>query len=423
MRDFLIDLQSLFANTSARYELLLIAILVGVAFALARRVGRHVRGMQGDLQYAGLRRLAFPLIGVLLLGVARFAADHSGWSLHLVGVATRLLIALALVRIVVYALRRAFAPSGWLANFERSIAAMIWLVVALDALGLLPDLIQWLDGYSLMIGKSRLTLWSVMHGAVTVMAALILALWIGGLLEARLMAASIDRSVQVVLSRAVKALLVFVAVLVGASLAGLDLTTLSVFSGALGVGLGLGMQRIASNYVAGFIILLDRSIRIGDIIQVGSEQRGEVKQITTRYTVVRALNGIHYIVPNEALVSSVVQNETYIDTRTRGSLRVQVGYNADVDRAIAIMEELARAQPRVIADPAPSASLISFDDSGITLELGFWVSDPLKGTGGIRSDIGRELLRRFRTESIEIPFPQREVRIIGQGEAASGSAA
>ncbi|MFT4171824.1 MAG: mechanosensitive ion channel [Rhodocyclaceae bacterium] len=419
MQDVWTDTVALMTQEATRHELLLIVVLLGSALLVARYIGQRVRHQPDELHSAGLRRLAFPLFGVLFLGVARFAAEHAGWSLKFAGIATRLLVALAIVRIVVFALRRAFSPSGWLANFERSIAALIWLVVALDAVGLLPDIIHWLDGYSLMVGKSRLTLWSVMHGAVTVLGALIMALWIGGLLEARLMAASFDTSVQVVLSRAIKALLVFVAVLVGASMAGLDLTTLSVFSGALGVGLGLGMQRIASNYVAGFIILLDRSIRIGDIIQVAAEQRGEVRQITTRYTVVRALTGIHYILPNESLISSVVQNDTFVDTRARATLRLQVGYTADVERAIAIMEELARAQPRVIAAPAPAASLVSFDDSGISLELSFWVADPLNGTGGIRSDIGRALLQRFRQEGIEIPFPQREVRIIGTPPATA----
>jgi small-conductance mechanosensitive channel len=419
MQDFWTNTQTLFAQEATRHELLLILLLVGGASLLARYIGQRLKHQPDELHSAGLRRLAFPLFGVLFLGVARFAAEHTGWSLRFVGIATRLLIALAIVRIVVFALRRAFAPSSWLANFERSIAVLIWLVVALDVIGLLPDIIHWLDGYSLMVGKSRLTLWSVMHGAVTVLGALIAALWIGGLIEARLMAASFDTSVQVVLSRAVKALLVFVAVLIGATMAGLDLTTLSVFSGALGVGLGLGMQRIASNYVAGFIILLDRSIRIGDIIQVAAEQRGEVRQITTRYTVVRALTGIHYILPNESLISSVVQNDTFIDTRARATLKLQVGYTADVERAIAIMEELARAQPRVIDHPPPTALLVSFDDSGITLELGFWVADPLNGTGGIRSNIGRALLQRFREEGIEIPFPQREVRILGTPPTAA----
>jgi small-conductance mechanosensitive channel len=216
----------------------------------------------------------------------------------------------------------------------------------------------------------------------------------------------------VVASRLLKALLALVAVLVALSLVGIDLTVLSVFSGALGVGLGLGLQRIASNYVSGFIILLDHSLTIGDMITV-DKYYGAVSQINTRYTVIKALDGTETIVPNEMLVSSPVINHSYTDRKVRVVVKVSVAYESDVDRALQVLVEAARGQPRVLAEPAPAAFITGFGADGIDLEVGFWIHDPEEGTLGVRSAIARVLLQRFKEERIEIPFPQRDIRISG----------
>jgi small-conductance mechanosensitive channel len=274
----------------------------------------------------------------------------------------------------------------------------------------LPDIIDWLESYSLHIGKAHISMWQILQGLTTVIITVITALWLGGIVENRLQAAqSLDSSLRVVFSRIIKAVLLFIAVLLGMSLVGLDITTLSVFGGALGVGLGLGMQKIASNYVSGFIILLDRSIRIGNLIQVGTDTRGEVLQITTRYTVLRGGNGTHFIVPNELLVSAVVQNETFTRPRMRIAIVVPVAYGQDTEKALQILEEAAKAEPRVLAEPAPRACLAEFADIGIKLELGVWIEDPIQGTLGVRSNIQRAALARFVAEGIEMPQPQRAV--------------
>jgi small-conductance mechanosensitive channel len=255
-------------------------------------------------------------------------------------------------------------------------------------------------------------LWHLLQGIAAVLVTVLLALWAAGAIEARLNAATgLDGNLRVVFARLSKALLILLAVLIGLPMVGIDLTTLSVFGGALGVGLGLGLQRIASNYVSGFIILLDNSIRIGNVISVGND-RGEVTRITTRYTVVRNITGVEAIVPNELLVGSVVQNESYSDPRVRVALPVQVAYDSDLDCAMAIMAAAASAQPRVLADPAPAVLLAAFADSGINLELGFWVADPQNGTGQLRSDINLAIWREFKQAGISIPFPQRELRIL-----------
>ncbi|MBI4995367.1 MAG: mechanosensitive ion channel [Rhodocyclales bacterium] len=361
----------------------------------------------------GLKRVAFPLSALLLVLVARplLAQWH---HVNLLSLAVPLLSSLALIRSVFFVLRLSFS-GPWLASFERTFAAFAWGMVALYITGLLPDLIALLESVSFTVGKQRLDLWMILQGIATVLATLLLALWVGGTVEGRLMTApGLDSNLRIVFARLVKAVLVVLAVLIALPVVGLDLTTLSVFGGALGVGLGFGLQKIAANYVSGFIILLDRSIRIGDLISVGTD-RGQVTRITTRYTVIKGMSGVEAIVPNEVLVGSVVQNESYTDTRVRLTLPVQVAYGSDLERAMALMVEAAVAQVRVLSDPPPKAFVMAFADSGINLELGFWVGDPEEGTQQLRSDINLAIWRAFQAAGIEIPFPQREVRIVGKG--------
>lgn len=389
-----------------------------LCLAIAIFVDRQVRG-RGEAAgrawrfgQGGLQRLAFPVVALLLVLVA-LPLLRRWFPTHLLALAVPLLASLAVIRIVFYVLRQTFGSSGWLASFERVFALLVWGVVALYITGLLPDLIDMMEGVGFPVGKQKLNLWLVLQGLVTVLATLLVALWVNGLVEARLMSAvDLDTNLRVVFSRLSKALLIMLAVLIGLPLVGIDLTTLSVFGGALGVGLGFGLQKIASNYVSGFIILLDRSIRIGNVISVGAE-RGQVTQITTRYTVLKGLSGVEAIVPNEILVGSVVLNESLSDPRVRIGLQVQIAYASDVESAMAIMLEASARQSRVLADPAPKAFLVAFADSGIILELGFWIADPQEGSLQIRSDINLAIWREFQAAGIEIPYPQREVRLLG----------
>ncbi len=408
--EFWRDMQrpDVFWQVGALLACLTIAFLVGHQVrGRAEAAGRAWRFGQG-----GLQRLAFPVVALLLVLVALPLLRHR-FPTHLLVLAVPLLASLAVIRIVFYILRRTFGSSGWLASFERGFALLVWGVVALHITGLLPDLIDMMEGVDFSVGKQTLNLWMVLQGLVTVLATLLLALWVNGLVEARLMSApNLDSNLRVVFTRLSKALLMLLAVLIGLPLVGIDLTTLSVFSGALGVGLGFGLQKIASNYVSGFIILLDRSIRIGNVISVGAE-RGQVTRITTRYTVLKGLSGVEAIVPNEVLVSSVVQNESLSDPRMRIGLQVQIAYANDVEKAMKLMLEAASCQVRVLADPEPKAFLASFGDSGINLELGFWIADPQEGSLQIRSDINLAIWSAFQAAGIEIPFPQREVRLLG----------
>ncbi len=356
-----------------------------------------------------LKRLAFPVFALVLVGATRPLLEHVVHT-NLFHLALPLLASLAMIRLVFYVLRYSFLGATWLAQFERAFAALVWAVVALHITGLLPDLIAALDAVSFSAGKQKLTLWHVLQGVAALLVTVFVALWLAGAIERRLDAASMDGNLRVVLARMSKALLILLAILIGLPMVGIDLTTLSVFGGALGVGLGLGLQRIASNYVSGFIILLDNSIRLGNVIAVGND-RGEVTRITTRYTVLKDVTGVEAIVPNELLVGNVVRNESYSNPQVRLSLPVQISYQSDLEQAMALMVAAAAAQPRVLADPAPTALLAGFADSGINLEVAFWVADPEKGAAVLRSDINLAIWRAFGAAGIEIPYPQREVRV------------
>ena len=370
---------------------------------------------------SGLRRVVFPLSTLILVVVARavLARYH---KVHLLDLAVPLLASLAAIRFVVYTVRQAVGgASSWLGGFEKTFAALAWSVVALHIVGWLPEVIGALDAISFSMGSQKLSLWMVLQGAAMVLLTVLVALWVAGMVERRIVAAAgLDANIRAVLTRITKALLIVVAVLVALPMVGIDLTTLSVFGGALGVGLGLGLQKIAANYVSGFIILLDRSIRIGNLITVGNE-RGIVREITTRYTVVKAASGVESIIPNETLVGSVVQNETFSDSRVALPITIQVGYEADVERALDILVEIASAHPRVLDEPAPKGFLAGFGESGIDLRLSCWIADPEEGTLAITSAINMEVWRRFKREGISIPFPQREVRVLGPVAVTAGA--
>lgn len=359
----------------------------------------------------GLRRVTFPLVALMLVYVAQYLLQPA-MHVRLLALSVPLLGSLAIVRSVFYILRLAFREAEWLSVFERSFSLLVACIVGMHIVGILPDVIDFLESVGFSAGKQKLNLWMLLQGAATVLFTVLLALWVGGVIEGRLMnSRGLDANLRVVFTRLMRAFLLLLAVLIALPLVGIDLTTLSVFGGALGVGLGFGLQKIASSYVSGFIILLDRSIRLGNIIAVGDD-RGQVTQITTRYTVLKGATGIEAIVPNEVLIGSVVRNESLSDTKMRIALPVQIGYDDDVERAMCLLCDAARMQGRVLSEPPPRAFLVAFADSGINLELGFWIADPHEGTLQLRSDINLAIWHAFKGAGIDIPCPQREIRFL-----------
>ena len=410
-------LQSLGASSSnLLLQALAIVFCVGLGAALARRVKqtwplhRHSESRTSDLARGIALRVVFPLTSAFLLLCATLALQSTG-STALIHLANVLLFAWGLIQTVLYVLRRSLR-SAVLTAFERPFAWIVWLGVLLYLSGLHREAAEWLSSTRLPLGPAGLSLLDLLQGLALVFVTVLLALWLGAFIEARLLRnAALDMSLRVVVSRITKALLVFVAVLFALSAVGLDLTVLSVFGGALGVGLGFGLQKIASNYVSGFIILLERSLRIDDMVTINDLYYGKITQIRTRYTVVRALDGNEFIVPNELLIGAPVQNHSWSDRNLRVAQRIQISYLADVERALEILLECVQEEPRVLADPAPGAWLLNFGADGLDLETAWFISDPENGTLLMRSNINRRIFARFREAGIEIPFPQRDLHV------------
>ena len=392
-----------------------------LARMLRQRFDRHVRtredagrvfGEQMRLVTGGFSRILFPGIALPLVLVARAVLVHFH-HVNFLTLAIPLLFAFAGIRALVYLLRQVFAPSGTLVAGERWLTILVWIGVALHLTGTLPQVIEWLEQVRFHLGKQSISLWLILQAAFSVALTLLVSLWASALIERRLMAAeTLDMSFRVVLGRFAKAILVLVAILTSLALVGIDLTVLSVFGGALGVGLGLGLQRIASNYLSGFIILLDRSIRIGDMVTV-DKYSGSVTQINTRYTVLKALDGTEAIIPNETLVSAPVQNLSYTTRENRLAIQVTVAYDSDLDKVMSIMLAAAGSNPRVLAEQAPKVFLTRFGADGLELEMGFWIQDPEAGSLNVRSDLNLAIWREFKLHGISVPFPQREVRLLG----------
>ena len=381
--------------------------------ARTRKLGDQLRVVGG-----GVGRILFPLLALAFLLICRAVLERFA-HVNLLNLAVPLLTAFVVVRGLVYLLREVFAPSGGLAASERWIVIVVWLGVALHFLGWLTELKGAVESVAFYIGSQRISLWLITNVALSVALTLLVSLWLSNLIEGRLREAeSLDASLRAVLGRFIKAVLVLVAVLTSLGFAGIDLTVLSVFGGALGVGLGLGLQRIASNYLSGFIILLDRSIRIGDMITV-DRYSGAVTHINTRYTVLKALDGTEAILPNETLVSTPVQNLSFTTRENRLAIQVTVAYESDLDQVRGILLAVAGGHERVLVDPAPRVFLTKFGADGLELEMGFWIRDPEAGSLNVRSDLSFALWRQFKLHGVSVPFPQREVRLLG-GAAPAG---
>ncbi len=395
-------------------------IALVVALAAALLISRSARASDavqslGNFGAGGVRRLVFPLLALLFVWVSVMVL-RQWFEVDLLRLAMPLLGSLAMVRAVVYLLRQVLASGGLLASFERSIAAVVWVGFALHIFGALPEAVGLLEEISFSVGKQKLNLWVLLQGLFWIGITLLVSLWLGRVAESRLLRADgLDANLRVAFARLLNALLVVIGVLITLPLVGIDLTVLSVFGGALGVGLGFGLQKIASNYMSGFIILIERSIRHGDMVTADSFY-GEVQAITTRSVIVKALDGREAIIPNETFITQTVLNHSFTSRNVRVGLPVQISYASDLEKAMALMTAAARANPRVLQDPEPQTYVVRFADSGIDLELGFWIGDPEAGQLGVRSDLNLAVWRSFRAEGIVIPFPQREIRLLPGSE-------
>jgi small-conductance mechanosensitive channel len=378
---------------------------------LAARTGQSSESAVRHLALKTLQRILFPLSMLLGVLAGRALLLHQGGPVELLNLAVPLLVSLATIRTLIYFLRKTFDPGPMVKAWENLIATSVWIVVALHLLGWLPAVLEGLDGVAMQVGGSRISVLAAIKLLLAVALLWVLALWLARLIENRLSQADyVSASMQVALVKLSKFVLLVLAFLLALNAVGIDLTALTVFGGAVGVGLGFGLQRIASNFISGFIVLFDRSIRPGDVITIG-EKFGWVQELRARYVVVKDRDGVERLIPNEMLITNEVINWSYSDRNVRLKIPVSISYDNDPEQALALLEEAAMANPRVLADPAPATRLLAFGDNGIELELRVWLQDPEAGLASVRSDINLAIWRAFKQAGITIPFPQRDLHI------------
>lgn len=399
-------------DASLIWQLGLVLASWGLAWLLTLFLSRRfAHKQQLDLKLNAISYVLLPLLALTLLIIGKSALQH--WMpVSLLRLFIALTLAFTLMRAAIHVLRITFAPSELLNLVERTLIVVVLIAAALHLTGLHREVLNTLDDIGLNIGKQRVSLLLMLEGALSMLVTVAIALWVGRLIESRVMSAkTLEPNLRIVLAKVARALLMLIGVLIALPLAGIDITFLSVFGGALGVGLGFGLQKVASNYISGFIILLDRSLRIGDVVTVDNKY-GEITQINNRYTVVKGLDGTEAIVPNETIITSTVVNHSFSNRNVRMNLQVSISYASPLETAMAIMKNTALANPRVLRDPAPEVYLKEFGDSGLLLELVIWISDPEEGQLSLRSALNLAIWREFQAAAIEIPYPRRDIKVV-----------
>jgi small-conductance mechanosensitive channel len=361
--------------------------------------------------------VAAPAIVALgLVVVARNVLNAAQFDVTILDAAAHLIVAFVVVRIVVLLFAASLGNKSWMQHWESRATLVIWLIIAAQYLGWLDPIISTLDSIGVAAGKSRITVWSVLKLLFTLTLFVLVAAWISRWVERRLKKLqNIAPSTRIGIAKFSNAFLIGLSILMGLNAAGVDLTALTVLTGAIGLGLGFGLQSIAANFVSGFVLLMDRSIKPGDVISLSgqsgtsTENFGWVQELRGRYVVVRDRDGVEMLVPNQQLISNAVINWSYTDPRIRLKLPIRVSYHDDPELALQILLTACENQPRVLSEPPPVSRLMHFSDSGIELELRFWITDPQEGVNNVRSEVNRAIWRLFKEHKITIPVAQREI--------------
>ena len=391
--------------------------VLGACIALAWLVTRQLRRMldiDGAVLFGrrGVDGVLFPVIALVLALLSREAL-RSVLRPTLFKLAIPILLSLAVIRLTARVLKVALPESRWVLAIERTVSWVAWIAVVLWITGVLPPILEGLEDVTWKMGGTSVSLRNMIEGAISAGVVMVLTLWLSSALEKKLLRGSGgDLSMRKMVANLLRMVLLIVGLLVALSSVGIDLTALSVLGGAIGVGVGLGLQRIAANYVSGFVILAERWLRIGDMVKVDTFE-GRITDIRTRYTVIHALNGRESLVPNEMLITQRVENSTLADRSVLITSPLQVAYGTDVPILLRALEQVIAAVPRVLATPAPSVQLDGFGADGLNLMLYFWIGDPENGQAAVRSEVNLSVLRALSAAGVEIPFPQRVLRHFG----------
>ncbi len=348
----------------------------------------------------------FPVVALLLALLARWAVSAL-LPLAVFKLVVPVLLSLVVIRVTVRVLHNTFPRWQLMRVVERSVSWLAWIAVVLWITGVMPLLLQELDTISWKIGSTQISVRNLIEGVLTAVVVLMGALWVSAALEARLLKGAADNlSIRKMAANAVRALLLFIGLMFALAAAGIDLTALGVLGGALGVGIGFGLQKLAANYISGFVILAERSMRIGDMVKVDNFE-GRITDITTRYTVIRSTTGREAIVPNEMMITQRVENNSLADPQLLLTTVVQVAYGTDLPALLPQLEQAVTKVPRVLTTPGPSVMLSNFMPDGLELTVAFWIADAENGQLNVRSGVNLALLAALNTAEVEIPYPQR----------------
>ncbi len=401
------------------WQVAVLLVTTGLAWFLSRRwrsfnqkmIDEPAASQMRRSFLTGLSRVAFPVLLMTGVGIATAVMQPLEYDSALLELINTLILAFFVIRLTVFILDTTFRPGPILQAWESTLTVVLWLAVALYLLGWMDEVMAGLDRMAMTIGEMRISLLSILQFTFAMIFFLLLATFLSRFIQRRIMRADyMTVSMRIGLSKFAKFSMFTVAILVALNAVGINLTTLTVLSGAIGVGIGFGLQRIIANFISGFVLIADRSIKQGDVITVG-ESFGWVEELAARYVVVRDRDGVETLIPNENLMTNEVINWSHTDRKVRLKLPVSISYGDDPEEAMALLLKAAGVSERVLENPEPVVRLMAFGDNGIELQLRVWIQDPEQGLGNIRSDINLAIWRAFKAASITIPFPQRDVHL------------
>ena len=398
------------ADNAVQAGLILLAILLGRLLGprLRRAIDATSRFRMRHPEVLGFVDRLSALSASIIILVFLWIAVEAGAQTQLFGyrltqIAASLAGAWVAIRLI----------SGFIRNdlVARLVAWIAWILAALVALGLFDATITLLDGIGMTFGQVRISLLAIAKGTLALGVLLWLVLALSSLLERQIkQSENLTPTVQVLVSKIVKIVLVTLAFLVAIGSLGIDLTALTVFGGALGIGVGIGLQKIVSNLISGLLLLIDKSIKPNDVIAVGNTY-GWVASLGARYAAIRTRDGVEYLIPNEELITQRVENWSHSDRAVRLCLPVGISYSCDVRLAMDLCREASEKVERVLADPPPRCLLRSFGESAIDLEIRIWIDDPAKGRANVISEVLLQVWDLFREHGIQVPFPQRDLHL------------
>lgn len=398
------------------------AVIIVLAFLVAWAGASRLHGMlerQWNSEWynrfgapvaRGLAPLSLPVIWLVIQWFSIFAAQNAKWSHHLIEIVVSLLTAWVVIRLAATLIRNK--------QWSRIITISAWVIAALNITNLLEPTKIILEDMGLQVGEAYISVLSVIKAGIALAFLLWLASMLSSLLERRLATMpSVTPSARVLFAKLFRVSVFTVAVIVGLESVGIDLTAFAVFSGAVGLGLGFGLQKVIANLISGIILLMDKSVKPGDVISLGTTY-GEIRTLGARYVSVITRDGTEHLIPNEELISQRVENWSFTDRKLRIRMPIGISYDSDVRRAIELALEVADQTERTLKDPMPVCQLTAFGESSLDLELRVWVDDPQNGLGGVRSQILLGIWDRFREEGIEFPYPQRDVHLRSMPDTA-----